>query len=181
MQAATLTLAAGGERFAVYRLYDDNYRPGVTEPWGLVRADGTRRPAFNAYQMVISSFTQTTAAQRYLSERSTLVTLRQPGRTAYVVWARRDEPVRFHVYSHFSGETGLVYLPTGEVSAIHSETLPSREAAWYVVETPGAVAQPDGEFLIEGMPAVLVIGGPPRAVWIEVGGTTWQLSVGETW
>ena len=181
VQAATLTLAAGGERFAVYRLYDDNYRPGVTEPWGLVRADGTRRPAFNAYQMVISSFTQTTAAQRYLSERSTLVTLRQPGRTAYVVWARKDEPVRFHVYSHFSGETGLVYLPTGEVSAIHSETLPSREAAWYVVETPGAVAQPDGEFLIEGMPAVLVIGGPPRAVWIEVGGTTWQLSVGETW
>lgn len=179
VQAAAMALAAGAERFAVYRLYDDNYQPGLTEPWGLVRADGTRRPAFNAYQMVIESFGNVWAAQRYLSARSTLITLREPGRTVYVVWARQDEPVRFHTYSNFTGETALVYRPTGEASALRSQSVPGHPAAWFAVETPGALPQPDGEILVEGAPAVLVIGGPPRAVWIEVGGMTWQLSDGE--
>lgn len=179
VQASALALAAGAERIAVYRLYDDNYRPGETEPWGLVRADGSRRPAFEAYRMVIDAFGHTLSAQRYLSARSTMVTLRQPGRTVYVVWAREREPVRFHVFSLFAGETGLLYRPNGQVGSIRSEIVPGHEAAWYVVDTPGAIAQPDGAILVEGAPAVLVIGGPPRAVWIEVGGVTWQLSKGE--
>ncbi len=97
VQAAALSLAAGVERFAVYRLYDNHYSPGLTEPWGLVRGDGSRRPAFDAYRTVIELFSATQRATRYYSDRSSLVTLEQPDRTIYVMWARQAAPVRFYV------------------------------------------------------------------------------------
>src|SRR5690606_1269886 len=74
VQASALALAAGVERLAVYRLYDDNFTPGQTEPWGLVRYDGTLRPAFYAYQSVIQRFAGAKSVRRFTIPEATMIT-----------------------------------------------------------------------------------------------------------
>ena len=86
VQASALALASGVDRLAVYKLYDNDFVPGNTEPWGLVRADGSLRPAFNAYQQVIANFRNANDVRRYSNEEATLVTLQFGDRTTHVMW-----------------------------------------------------------------------------------------------
>jgi len=175
VQVAALSLAAGVQRFAVYRLYDDHYQPGVTEPWGLVRADGSRRPAFEAYRTVIRMFADTTYAQWTYSERSSLVVLEQPGRTTYVMWARSDQPVRFHVAARKSGEVATQVSVYGATSELKAAAVPGSEGRWFAVTAPGAQPDGSGGMMIEGSPVILVVVGAPRSVWVEVNGAYWTL------
>jgi hypothetical protein len=175
VQAAALSLAAGVERFAIYRLYDDHYQPGVTEPWGLVRSDGSRRPAFEAYRTVIKIFADTTHAQWLYSQRSSLVTLEQPGRTTYVMWARGDQPVRFHVEAGKAGEVATQVSVYGATNDLKAAAVPGSEGWWFAVTAPGAQPDGSGETVIEGLPVILVVEGAPRSVWIEVDGAYWTL------
>jgi hypothetical protein len=62
IQAFALARAAGAERMSIYKLTDEA-REGAAELYGLVRNDGTVRPAFTAYQ----------TAARYLSHPSSAV------------------------------------------------------------------------------------------------------------
>lgn len=50
VQALSLGLAAGVERVAVYKLRDEF--PEFGQLWGLIREDGTPRPAYTAYQVI---------------------------------------------------------------------------------------------------------------------------------
>jgi hypothetical protein len=88
VQAAALGLAGGAERIAVYKSYDWNLSPGA-ESFGLIRADGSRRPAFDAWKMVIQQFEgikQATVAQTANTEA---VRLMLPDESfLYVLWAR---------------------------------------------------------------------------------------------
>jgi hypothetical protein len=52
IQAVALARAAGAERMSIYKLTDEA-REGAGELYGLVRNDGTQRPAFNAYQTAV--------------------------------------------------------------------------------------------------------------------------------
>jgi hypothetical protein len=177
VQAAALSLAAGAERFAVYRLYDDHYQPG-SETWGLVRADGTRRPAFTAYQTVIRLFSEATHARHYWSDRSMLVVLRLPGQTAYVMWARQTEPVRFHIWASGVGDLATRISVSGLTREIEAAEVRHMESAWFVIDTPGALPDESGSVMIQGSPVILVMDGPPHPVWVEVGGIRWQLTTG---
>jgi hypothetical protein len=87
VQASALALAADVERMAVYRLYDNDFVPGQSEPWGLVRADGSQRPAFGAYQRVIQQFRNAGRARAYSNGAATLVTMKVGGSTVYVMWS----------------------------------------------------------------------------------------------
>ena len=174
MQAVALSLAAGVERFAVYRLYDDHYMPGKTEPWGLVRANGARRPAFGAYRAAIRLFADTRSARYTWSDRAALVTMQQPTRTLYVMWARRDVPVRFHVAAD-PAEEGMRLDVFGTPRTMQAEYVYGTEAWWFVTSLASAVPQPDGTIAVEGRPIILVLAGPPRAVWVDVDGAVWGL------
>ncbi len=175
VQAAVLSLAAGVERFAVYRLYDDHFMPGVTEAWGLVRWDGTRRPAFEAYRTVIRLFEGTLRAQWRYSDRSSLVTLEQPGRTVYVMWARETAPVRFHVAARDENAHAMRVSVFGSEREQASCRVPGVAGWWYVLEASGALPDADGTVVVEGSPVILVVEGPPRSVWVEVGGAGWRM------
>ena len=172
VQAAVLSLAAGVERFAVYRLYDDHYVAGETEPWGLVRADGSRRPAFGAYRMVIREFTETQRATHRWSDHAALVLLEQPERTLYVMWARADAPVHFFVAGHVN-ERGTLLDVYG---AAHPVRAAYRGESWsfHTLAAP-ATAQPNGKIVVAGRPLILALAGPPRAVWVQVNGAAWRL------
>lgn len=175
VQAAALCLAEDVERFAVYRLYDDHFVPGETEPWGLVRYDGSRRPAFTAYQTVIRLFEDTLSGHYYASRRSALVTLRQVGQTVYVMWARSPDPVRFIVWAPQDSARATEVNMYGEARQIEAEEVPRREGAWFVVDVAGATADSRGVVRVQGAPVILVAGGLPYPVWIEVTGDEWRL------
>ncbi len=175
VQAAALSLAANVERFAVYRLYDDHFVSGQTEPWGLVRADGSRRPAFDAYRTVIETFAGTTHAQRLWSERSSLVTLEQPERTVYVMWARSSDPVRFYVRASNAAETAQRIALDGSTETTIAGTEAGADGAWFVVDTAGALPDDSGAIVTEGVPVLLAVEGPPRQVWVDIAGSTWTL------
>lgn len=175
VQAAAVSLAAGVERFAVYRLYDNHYAPGISEPWGLVRVDGTRRPAFDTYRTVIHLFAGTERAQRYASDRSSLVTLEMDGRTVYVMWARKTDPVQFYVEAAGSGETARQVRASGTERAVEPVQAAGQSGWWYALDAPGAVLNQTGHVAVEGSPVILALDGPPRTVWIAVGGQFWTL------
>jgi len=176
VQAAALSLAAQVERFAIYRLYDDHFVPGQTEPWGLIRADGSLRPGFLTYQTVINTFSSTVRAHRFFSQRSTLVTLEQPGQTVYVMWARNTDPVRFHVWSASGDETATQISVLGTPTTLTPATVEGVEDWWYVLDAPGAVKDSlSNKVVVEGSPIILVATGGPRAVWVEVDGLQWRL------
>jgi hypothetical protein len=52
IQAFALARAAGAQRMSIYKLVDEA-REGANELYGLVRNDGSVRPAFNAYQTAV--------------------------------------------------------------------------------------------------------------------------------
>ncbi len=88
VQAAALGLAGGAERIAVYKFYDWNLPPG-DESFGLLRADGSRRPAFDAWKMVIQQFEgvkEGTVAQTANTEAVRLTLADES--FLYVLWAR---------------------------------------------------------------------------------------------
>jgi hypothetical protein len=176
VQAAALGLAAGVERFGVYRLYDNHYSPGLTEPWGLVRGDGSRRPAFEAYRTVINLFSETEQAARFYTDNATVIALEYDGRTVYVMWARDIRPVKFNVMAQEKTETAVVMNIYGATREIEPQTVAKVKGDWFVVETPGAVADGDGLVMVEGSPSILVLPGPPRALWVDVLGNWWTLN-----
>ncbi|MBN2304645.1 MAG: hypothetical protein JXQ72_09225 [Anaerolineae bacterium] len=175
VQAAALSLAADVECFAIYRLYDNHFLPGASEPWGLVRVDGSRRPAFEAYQTVIRAFGGTERARRFASDHALLVTLEQDRHTVYVVWAREAVPVRFHIAADGADHAARWLRLDGVADAITPVQVPGAAGWWFVVDAPGAALNITGYVAVAGTPAILVIDGPPRNVWVLVQGKYWTL------
>jgi hypothetical protein len=88
VQATALGLAGGAERIAVYKFYDWNLPPGG-ESFGLLRADGSRRPAFDAWAMVIRQFKDVKQAIMAQTEQTVAVRLTLADESLlYVLWAR---------------------------------------------------------------------------------------------
>ena len=93
VQAIAQGLAAGAQRIAVYKLVDfPPYPPGY-EPYGLVRSDGSRRPAFEAMRAVITHFAGAREAGMDRTPTRSIVTLDRGERTTRVLWARGEADV----------------------------------------------------------------------------------------
>ncbi len=92
-QAMAAALAAGAQRIAVFKLRDT---PGDVaanpEPFGLVRMDGSRRPAFTAYQMAIRYLSGMTAVQRQRWDTVGQIRIEQADKTTTVLFSRRPSP-----------------------------------------------------------------------------------------
>ncbi len=97
VQATALGLAGGAERIAVYKFYDWNVPPG-DESFGLLRADGSRRPAFDAWAMVIKNFKGVTAGRLAQTEHTEAVRfVLEDNSQLYVLWARTAADVNLIV------------------------------------------------------------------------------------
>lgn len=154
IQSFALGLAAGAERIAVYKMVDWPRPADAVEPYGLLRSDGSRRPAFAAYQVVTTYFAGT---QRAFLERSTnldQVTLVQGERTTTVIWNRSPTPKK-----------GIIPAIAPQALLVdkegHTETVTAVEGR-YVLELPGAVCSDPG-CIIAGSPFLLVEEGPVTA------------------
>jgi len=93
VQAFAQGLAAGAQRIAVYKLMDyPGYPPGY-EPYGMIRSDGSRRPAFKALRAAITHFAGTRSATMDRAESRAIVTLDRGDKVTRVLWARGGEDV----------------------------------------------------------------------------------------
>lgn len=92
LQAFALSLSAGAERVAVYKWMDNEPQPGV-EPFGLIRTDYSRRPAYEAYRLITSHYAGAFSARKDRQPLYTVVTLDRGQLTTRVLWARTESDV----------------------------------------------------------------------------------------
>lgn len=94
VQAAALGKAAGAQRIAVYKLYDQDLPPGG-ETFGILRpADQSLRPAFEAWRTVTTHMRAITAAQRYSAPSVDAVLMtRADGAQVLAAWSTTGETV----------------------------------------------------------------------------------------
>lgn len=89
LQAFALALSQGAERIAVYKWLDNDLPPHF-EPFGLIRPDFSRRPAFDAYRLITTHYAGTVSAREDRQSLYTIVTLDRGGVTTRVLWARTE-------------------------------------------------------------------------------------------
>jgi hypothetical protein len=172
VQAAAIGLAAGAERFGVYRLND---AAGDAQPWGLERADGSRRPAFDTYRALSVLFAPTLSATRYANESADLVVLEQEERDIYVMWARGDGLVQFVITSGQVGEQASLDVPPGAALAVASQA--EEWPAAFTLNAPAARRDNNGFLTVAGSPRILVLDrtGFFRVVYADVNGERFRL------
>ena len=92
-QAMVSALAAGAERIAVYKLKDtEGDKAANPEPFGLVKRDGSRRPAFDTYREAIEQLVGATAVTRERWDEIGLFQVYQDEQTTTVLFARLPQP-----------------------------------------------------------------------------------------
>jgi hypothetical protein len=92
IQTFALEIAAGVERIAVYKMADTETDAAADpQPFGLVRMDGSRRPAFTACQVAILHLAGFRGGKWERRDEIALVTVDRGKRTTTVVWARTPE------------------------------------------------------------------------------------------
>jgi hypothetical protein len=164
IQGTALALAAGADHIEIYKLFDNDVAEGY-EAWGLIRADGTRRPGYYALQTASHYFNDTLKAQRYSTLDATLVTLVEPDKTVYVVWNETDRPFRARVKA--SAPDATLVSATGKV-----EPLKAGEHGNFEFSLP-ACTQP---CFVHGEPRILIQPGDPQAVWLLKNQVTTRLN-----
>ena len=172
VQAAAISFALGVERFAIDRLTDSPAPPdapgflgsainwpvsGDDQPpaWGLIRADGSRRPAFDAYRRVIALFAGTTVVEWHANSAADLVVLGRSDRDIYVMWMRGARSGSFVITSGQVGETATYYDSYG----VSRKTI-SAAVEWpaaFTIAAPAARIDANGFLTVAGSPRMLVL------------------------
>jgi hypothetical protein len=131
VQAFSLEIAAGAERIAVYKMADtETDRAADPEPFGLVRSDGGRRPAFTAYQVATTYLSGFRSASWDRRDELSVVTVDRGSRTTTVVWARTPEPQTAMI----AARTTRALLVDTWGTAYHIYP----ERGYYFIDLPGA-------------------------------------------
>lgn len=154
-QAVALALAARTERLAVYKLVDnptDHF--ANPEPFGLVREDGSPRPAFRAYQVAIGALSGFIEARLIRRDRVAVVAIRKPDERVWVAWSRR--PTAQTIVLERTGRFRRAFDGMG--NPISVEQTPQG----YRVRLPGALCRQrlGTACMIGGMPVYVVESAP---------------------
>lgn len=153
IQAYALLIAAGAERIEIYKMRNSLDHPEDIEPFGLVRSDGTRRPAFDAYRVVTSYFGGYSKATWVLQGNVYIITLDRGGQTTTVLWntSRQDLPFTLNA---IAAQATLVDQTGAEqpLAAVNGT---------YTLVLPGATCTA-GDCFIGGAPRLLVEAGSPE-------------------
>ena len=154
VQAAALALASGVERFAVYKLLDQNL-PAGHESFGLL-TPGTwqPRPAVAAYQAAIQLFSPVTESEIMQSRNASVARMFiKDSFMLTVAWARRSQPVALEI----GATTGQAWLVEQDGAM---RTLTPSEGA-YRLDLPAArCSGRDGCFIGGAVRMLLQAAGP---------------------
>jgi hypothetical protein len=101
IQAMAYAVAAGAERVFVYRLQDTEW----PEAYGLLRPDGSARPAYVAFQVATRYLSHVTSASVTTQGPVEQIVLRRADQRVLVVWNKTPLPVRARVAARAAGAT----------------------------------------------------------------------------
>jgi hypothetical protein len=154
IQAFALGLAAGVERIAVYKMMDKasdvNANP---EPYGLVRADGSLRPAFHAYQVVTTYFAGFRQASLVRRGDVDQVTIDRGEKTTTVLWNHSSVTQTIAVQA--IAPQAILVNKEGQNQVLTPNN------GQYILTLPGALCSDPTGCFIGGSPLLLVEEGPP--------------------
>ncbi len=115
LQSFALALAAGVERVGVYKWSDGGLPPGG-EPFGVIRPDFSRRPAYESFRLITTYYAGTRSARTDREHLFYQVTLNRGEQTTRVLWARTATTVTVRVPA--LAAEGLLVAQTGEVQTV---------------------------------------------------------------
>lgn len=152
VQALAMGLAGGAERIAVYKMADTpGDQAANPEPFGLVRMDGSRRPAFAAFQLAaryMAGFRSATLDRR---DQVVQVSIDRGAQTTTVLWSRVGSAQRVTLQARapsalvVDSRTGAAYTQAAS-------------GGQYTLDLPGsACTQPASAICLIGGWPVLVI------------------------
>ncbi|MDX2139982.1 MAG: hypothetical protein SF123_17985 [Chloroflexota bacterium] len=147
VQAAALGLAAGADHIGVYKLNDFNLPLGG-ESFGLLRPDGSRRPAFATWQMIVTQFAGVTGGIFARTETVDVVRLDAGAQQIIVAWARTGLPAQINVTA--TGTEAQFYDAYGMLVNVRPL------AGVYAMGLPGALCNAVDSCPVGGAPAILV-------------------------
>lgn len=149
VQSAVLALAAGADRIAAYKLYDQELPPGG-ESFGLLSPpDATPRPAYYAWQMVTSHFDDVTSASFAQSDTVDAVYLQHSnGQQSIVIWNRTADAASATI----AATDDKAYLLTAQGQR---QLIRPTDDTYTLTLTPARCEQGEGCFL-GGAVAILV-------------------------
>ena len=151
IQSMAMALAGGANRVAIYKMADVPADHAANpEPFGLVREDGTRRPAFSAFQVgssYLAGFTEAALTER--NDTHTIVTVKR-GDSGWTTaaWTRQPSPVKISVAAHANQATLVDWNG-------RKQTITARDGK-YEIEIAGATCT--GGCIIGGAPRLIVEG-----------------------
>lgn len=107
IQANALALAAGAQRTAVYKFYDQAAPIPGGDSYGLFRPDGSARPAVEAFRVVTTHFAGVRRASMESRAAYHLIVLDRGRAITRVLWARggQDVTVRLRAAAHVGSAT----------------------------------------------------------------------------
>jgi hypothetical protein len=147
VQAAALGLAGGADAIAVYKLNDFALPPGG-ESFGILRPDGSPRPAFETWRMIVRNFAAVTDAWYARTDTVDVVRLDAGDRQIMVAWARTGVPAMLRVGA-VSDEAQLADQ-YGMMMTIRPLD------GGYTLLLPGALCNPVDACAVGGSPAILM-------------------------
>jgi hypothetical protein len=154
VQALSLGIAAGAQRIAIYKMADtESDRAANPEPFGLVRADGSRRPAFTAYRTATTYLAGFRSGSWDRRDTISLVTVDRGDRTTTVAWAQGAEPQTAMIPARTT--RALLVDVQGGAHYIYPER------GYYYIDLPPASCTQGCQ--IGGAPYMLVEGAPANA------------------
>jgi hypothetical protein len=136
----------------VYKLRNSTEHPEDHQPFGLMRGDGSQRPAFQAYQVAtqyLAGFRQVELTQKgdiYIT------TFDRGEQTTTVLWTTAPEPRQITLNG--IAPEALLLDEVGQGQTVQAQ------AGAYTVELPAATCS-HGECFIGGAPRLLVEAGAP--------------------
>jgi len=154
VEAFATYVALGVQRIGVNRAVDGaDFRAGG-EPFGLIRNDGSARPAYAAFQVISRYFSGVRASQYFPTDRSglTRVVLERDGERVTVLWTMHPEPTTAFVDAASPG--AVVVSKYGEAEEIRAE------GGRYRLDLEPATANSNetdpGDYVVGGNPVILV-------------------------
>ncbi len=159
LQSFALALATNVERIAVYKWLDAGL-PAGGEPFGVLRPDHSRRPAFDAYRLITTYYAGTQSAQESRQELFYQVTLNRGSQTTRVLWARTAAAATVTLPA--LAPEALLIAQSGETQMIQPVD------GVYTLQLAGARCADEYAGCIIGGPTVLLVEGAAGSAAVGV-------------
>lgn len=148
LQEFSLAFAAGATRVEFYKLRNSADHPESIEPYGLLRGDDSRRPAFLAYQVATTYLRDFRSAVHEQAGSVNAVTFDRDSATTTVVWTTGRAATRVSVRA--LAAEALLVNERGETRVIRAQR------GTYLIELPAATCTNRAECIIGGAPRLIV-------------------------